>query len=278
MSTPPPGPGLNPYGAPLAPVLDSVEREGGYVDRGRALPAVRGFAWYGEAWRLFTAAPLAWIGIWVLFALCTVVVSLIPLLGMFANALLSPILVGGVMLAARSADRSGVVPVGHLFAAFGSHAGPLALVGLMQLIATIVFIVLGTMIGGTLVFSMVGVTKAGIAAGPAGFFSRMWLPLVGMGVLFAILYLPIAYATWLASALIALNDVPALDALRAGFVATFRNLLPLLVFALCFLVLAVFASLPLLLGWLVLGPVGFCAIYVQYREILAVAPGAGAPA
>jgi uncharacterized membrane protein len=108
-------------------------------------------------------------------------------------------------------------------------------------------------------------------ASPAAFFSRSWLPLVGMGVVFGIIYMPIAYATWLASALITINDAPAMDALRMGFVGTFRNLLPLIVFTLCFVVLAFFASLPVLLGWLVLGPLGFCAIYVVYREIFAIA-------
>jgi len=271
MSTPSPGPGANPYGAPLAPVSDAVTGERGYVEHGRALPAARGFAWYGEAWRLFTVSPWAWIAIWLLFALCTVVVSLIPLLGAFANALLSPIFIGGVMLAARAADRSGTVPIGHLFAAFGSHAGPLALVGLLQLVATIVIFIVGGMIGGALIFSLPGLVGPGAAASPAEFFSRAWLPLVGIGVVFAIIYMPIAYATWLASALITQHDVPALDALRMGFVATFRNLLPLIVFTLAFVVLAMLATLPALLGWFVLGPVVLCAIYVQYREMFAVA-------
>jgi hypothetical protein len=37
------------------------------------------------------------------------------------------------------------------------------------------------------------------------------------------------------------------------------------------MVLAVLATLPVLLGWLVLGPVVLCAIYVQYREMFVVA-------
>jgi uncharacterized membrane protein len=270
MSTPP-QPGSNPYDAPLAPVSDAVARDGGYVERARALPASRGFAWYGEAWRLFTVSPGAWIAIWLIFFLCLAVVSLLPLLGMFGNALLSPIFLGGAMLAARSADRSGFVPIGHVFAAFGSHAGPLALVGLLQLVAMLVIFVLGGMIGGALMFSMIGVAGVTPGSSPADMLSRTWLPFVGMGVVFGIIYLPIAYAVWLASALITLNDLPALDALRMGFVATFRNLLPLIVFALALMVLAVLATLPVLLGWLVLGPVVLCAIYVQYREMFVVA-------
>ena len=95
MATTPEGPGSNPYGAPLAPVSDSPSADArGLVERGRQLPALRGLEWYGEAWRLFRVAPGAWIGIWVLFAVCIMAASVFPLLGMFANALLSPIFLG----------------------------------------------------------------------------------------------------------------------------------------------------------------------------------------
>jgi uncharacterized membrane protein len=44
-------------------------------------------------------------------------------------------------------------------------------------------------------------------------------------------------------------------------------MLPLLVFGLVYLVLAVAAVIPLGLGFLVLGPVTVCAVYASYREI-----------
>jgi uncharacterized membrane protein len=261
----PESPGGNPWNAPAAPVADVPTGDAGaVVERGRALPIGRGLAWYGAAWRLFSVAPLAWVGIWVLFAVCAIVVSIIPLLGMFANALLGPIFVGGIMLAARSAERSGTVPVGLLFAAFGSHAGPLALVGLLQLVAAFLLVIIFGIVAATIVGTTIGLTRSGAAP---DFLTRAWLPFVGMGVAFAIVYLPIAYATWLAAALIALHDIPAIDALRMGFVGMFRNVLPLAVFALLGAVLAVLASLPVLLGWFVLGPVFLCSLYVQYRDV-----------
>ena len=269
MSSFPPGPGANPYGAPVAPVSDAAVADGGYVERGRSLPASRGFAWYGEAWRVFTVAPMAWIGIWLLFALCLLVVSIIPILGMVANALLTAILIGGVAQAARAADRTRAVSVGQLFGAFGSHAGPLALIGLLQLIAAVVLFMVGSMMGGALLFSMIGMGTTVAPTSVPELFSRAWLPLMGVGMVLGLLYMPIAFASWLATALVALNNVPVLDALRMGFGATFRNLLPLLVFTVAFFVLAILASVPLLLGWFLLGPLVLCAIYVQYREIFA---------
>jgi len=271
MATTPEGPGSNPYGAPRAPVSDTPSADArGLLERGRALPAGRGLEWYGEAWRLFRRAPGAWIGIWVLFVVCMMAVSIFPLLGMFANALLSPIFLGGVMLAARSADRAGVVPVGNLFAAFGSHAGPLALIGLLQLVASFaLFMILGI---GAAVLLPAALIPGATRATPEAVFAAAWLPFVGIGVLAGIIYLPIAYATWMAAALVTLHDMPAIDSLRMGFVGVFRNVLPLLVFLLASLVLALLASLPVLLGWLVLGPVFLCALYVQYRDVFAAGP------
>jgi uncharacterized membrane protein len=267
MATTPEGPGSNPYGAPLAPVSDAPSADArGLVDGGRALPAGRALEWYEAAWRLFRVSPGAWIGIWLLFAVCVIVVSLFPLLGMFANALLTPIFLGGVMLAARSGDRAGWVPVGHLFAAFGSHAGPLALIGLLQLVIQFAFV----MLFGILVAMILPNLGTFSARGTfEGFLAAAWLPLVGIGLAMAIVYLPIAYATWMAAALVSLHDVPAMDALRMGFTGVFRNVLPLLGFFVVGLVLAVLASIPVMLGWLVLGPLFLCALYVQYRDVFA---------
>ena len=267
MATTPEGPGSNPYGAPLAPVSDTLSADArGLVDGGRALPAARGLEWYGAAWRLFCVSPGAWIGIWVLFVVCMIVVSLFPLLGMFANALLAPIFLGGVMLAARSAERAGVVPVGHLFAAFGSHAGSLALIGLVQLVVSFALVMLFGILAAIVLPGLVGFGARGTFA---DFLAAAWLPFVGIGVVTGIVYLPIAYAMWMAAALVTLHGLPAMDALRMGFAGVFRNVLPLLVFFIAGLVLAVLASLPILLGWLVLGPLFLCAIYVQYRDVFA---------
>jgi len=48
------------------------------------------------------------------------------------------------------------------------------------------------------------------------------------------------------------------------------NWLPALVFGLLVIVLGVAASIPLLLGWLLLMPVLFAAMYVSYKEVFDV--------
>lgn len=261
----PQAPQVNPYGAPLARVEDASAGSGGILDRARSVPAGHALTWYGEAWRLYKASPGTWIGIWLIFVVIVLAIALVPFIGGFVSALITPVLVGGVMIAARDADRGGEVGVGKLFAAFSNHAGPLVLIGLLQLALWVVF----ALVASILIAVYVGF---GISAGmsPNSFLNpSVMLPMVLIGFVLGILYVPFTMAVWLAAALVALHDVGALDGLRMGFSAAFRNLLPVIVFVLVTIPLAIVASVPLLLGWFVLGPLLLIVLYAAYRDLFA---------
>jgi uncharacterized membrane protein len=74
-------------------------------------------------------------------------------------------------------------------------------------------------------------------------------------------------AWWFASPLVALDGAAPLDSLRASFVASWKNPGALTIFGLIYLVLALVASIPFGLGWLVLGPVAIGANYASWREV-----------
>jgi uncharacterized membrane protein len=46
-----------------------------------------------------------------------------------------------------------------------------------------------------------------------------------------------------------------------------KNVLPFLIYGIVWIVLAFIATLPLMLGWLVLAPVTFASVYTGYRDI-----------
>jgi uncharacterized membrane protein len=46
-----------------------------------------------------------------------------------------------------------------------------------------------------------------------------------------------------------------------------KNILPFLVYGILYLIFAFVASIPLLLGWLVLGPVLIASVYFSYTDI-----------
>jgi uncharacterized membrane protein len=57
------------------------------------------------------------------------------------------------------------------------------------------------------------------------------------------------------------------EAVMSSLRAVFKNVLPFLVYGVIQLVLAVVASIPFALGWLVLLPVMLLTAYVSYRDV-----------
>jgi uncharacterized membrane protein len=261
----PQSPQINPYGAPQARVDDYVAPDTGILDQARTVPAGNGLAWYREAWRIFKVSPGIWIGIWVLFAVILVGLSIIPFIGSLIAGVLTPVLVGGIMVAARAADRESTVRFGDLFAGFsGGRAGALLLIGVIQMVISVA---IGIALGLTAA-TLIPATPASPSFSQIASWNVMG-PLLLVGAIFAVVFIPVTNAIWLASCLAALHNAGALEALRKGFGATYRNLPPLLVFVVLGVLFGIAASIPLMLGWLVLGPVFMCVIYAQYRDLFA---------
>ena len=234
-----------------------------------SVPAGNGTAWWSEGWRLFRASPWVWIAITVLFVVIMILLSIIPLLGHVANALLTPVLAGGVMVGCRTIDRGGTLTINHLFASFSDRLQPLVVVGLFYLIGSLVIVVV--------VFcALVGVVgMSGIwalfAGDPmeAGFAA---LATLGMGAMLAVMLglligIPLTMAYWFAPALVVLRHDEPLAAMKTSFNACLVNMWPMLVYSLLGLLFAIVASIPIMLGWLVLAPVFAGSVYASYKDI-----------
>jgi uncharacterized membrane protein len=74
-------------------------------------------------------------------------------------------------------------------------------------------------------------------------------------------------AFWFAPALVVLRGDEPLAAMTASFHACLRNVPPFLVYSLLGIVLAIVASIPLGLGWLVLAPVYAATLYTSYKDV-----------
>ncbi|HWH41717.1 MAG TPA: BPSS1780 family membrane protein, partial [Usitatibacter sp.] len=89
-----------------------------------------------------------------------------------------------------------------------------------------------------------------------------------LGVLVALaLTVPLLAAYWFAPALIVLNGMKAVPAMKASFHGCFRNLMPFLVYSIVMLVLAILAAIPVGLGFLVWIPLAISSTYTAYRGI-----------
>ncbi|HEY8519892.1 MAG TPA: BPSS1780 family membrane protein [Gammaproteobacteria bacterium] len=255
----------DPYAPPRNRVADpdATLPDGAFVPGGRGVSAGRGWDWIADAWRLMGPQRWTFIGVLVLYWLMFLAASYVPVLGGFVAALFAPVLLGGVMLGCDAVRRGEQLEVRHLFLGFQRHFGKLVGVGAISLgLSILVVIVMGAIIGASFGTMML----AGAEPSPED--------IVGMGttILLAALVamaisIPAYMFLWFASPLIVLGGLDVGAALKASFSGCLKNVLPYLVWGVIVLVLAIAATIPLFLGWLLLAPVLTVSVYTAYRDI-----------
>lgn len=231
--------------------------------------AGRGANWLLDGFGYFRRSALAWIGVTILFFIISIVLSRVPL-GTIALQVLTPAFVAGLLLGCKTQDEGGSLEVRHLFSGFSVSPGQLFLVGAVSVACTLVmlfvmllsFVAVGVQISTLLEFSRTGQIME-ITANPLA----LLLPvLIGLAV-----SVPLIMVLWFAPALIVLANLNAGQALKESFTACLINFVPLLVYGIVGFVLAILASIPLGLGWLILIPMIFASIYIAYKDIFSTA-------
>lgn len=263
MDTPPATPEHepDPFPAPVPP-------PGAVAPASRAVDAGRGIAWIVEAWALFKEAPGSWVASFVILAIMMLVLGLIPILGSIAAAMISPFLVAGLMLGARAIRDGDEMMVSHLFAGFGPRNGQLFVLGLIEFGMSLVVMIVAALF----IFIVLGAAFVAVLAGQspepgATLAEGFWVSILMMLAILLALFIPITMAAWFAPALVALDGVEPWPALVSSFQACMKNMVPFLLYGLVMFVLAFVATIPLGLGWLLLGPVAIASIYTAYRDI-----------
>ncbi|NUS39927.1 MAG: hypothetical protein HOQ02_13010 [Lysobacter sp.] len=233
----------------------------------RASGPAAGWSWLVRGINTGRRNPKAVFGAAALLALCGLVPSAVQLLlqatlkpapatllalmgaTMLVGAVLYPLLCGGFLQVIDAAEAGRPTRATALFAPFRSGQGGARLVGLGACLLLVYVAVLAAVmltVGrelGAWYLQVVAQAAAGGAAGatpptlPSGFGATFALLLV-----FGLFYSGV-YAIGMGQA--ALGGRSALDALRDGFAGAARNLLPMLVLAVCGLVLGVVAALVL---------------------------------
>ena len=257
----------DPYAAPRATVADAqpAAASGDYVPEGRALPSGAGIEWLRQGWRLYLRQPGMWVGLSLLFFLVYAAAGVVPFVGGVVTMLFSPAMFAGLLIACRDLEGGREIEVAHLFAGFRERAGPLIALGALYLAAmAAVMLVAFLLVGAGAAALFVGGGRAGAEGAGAA---------IVVGVLIVVgLVMPVAIAFWMATPLVLFHDARAADALRSSFLGCLKNWLPFLVYSLVLAALAIAASLPLFLGWLVLMPVFYASYYASYRDIFTRAP------
>lgn len=238
---------------------------GTYVAGGRTVAAERGWDWITAGWALFKKNPGVWIALIVVMLLIYIVLALIPLLGSLASLVLGPAFAAGLVAGARAQDEGGALQVSHLFAGFRDKLGPLVVVGILYLVASVAIALLVGVTSGVGLFNMFGGT-APASIPPGAIFTLIIAVLIMAGLM-----VPVMMAVWYAPALVMFQGKDAVAAMKESFSGCLKNIVPFLIYGVVLLVFSVLASIPFGLGWLVLGPVLAASVYTSYKDIFTAA-------
>lgn len=250
----------NPYSAPAAPVADpAMAVQGNFVPGGRGVGAGRGWSWITEGWGLFKEQPWMWIGIWVAMFVILALIGLIPFLGTIANAILWPVFSAGLALGCRALAEGERLEFGYLFAGFRERLGTLAGVGALTFVIALAI--------GIAVALGMGVSMATMFGGARPATEEAAIATLLAVLVMLALLLPLVMAMWFAPLLVVFHERGVLEAMKESFQGCLKNIVPFLVYGVIGLVLAVLVTIPVALGWLVMGPVFVISMYTSYRDI-----------
>ncbi len=281
----------NPYQAPEAELTQETEQ--GEMTGPMSVPAGNSWSWLRDGYGHFRQNPGAWMLAAIILLVFNIVLSLVPLIGTLIVLLLAPVLAAGFMIGCQEQEQGGNFSVGHLFHGFRQNTGQLFLVGIVYLAGFFVIgVIVSMMMGGSMLLG--GGLEAMSSNDPAAM-AEMFNPsvfllplLVGM-----LLFIPLIMAYWFAPALVALEGVTALNAMKLSFIGCLKNILPFLLYGIIvigFLILfgivmtivtvigtllsggspiiaVILYGIMVLVGMLVPMPVITASIYTSYRDI-----------
>jgi uncharacterized membrane protein len=228
------------------------------------LPTRQGWEWIKQGFALFMKAPLLWIVLLFICLIAALAISSVPVVGQPLMSLLMPAVLVGLMAGCRALSQGEELELAHLFRGFKQHTSQLVTLGGISLVSQ--YLILGLMmaVGGT---ALVGVlmgnqpeTDPGVIA--QAFAGAGFAILLGV-VLFSMLMMAMQFAPML----VFFRNVPPLQAMKLSLRAFLYNALPMLLYGITFLALGILASLPMMLGWVVLLPLVFTTLYASYSDI-----------
>ena len=231
------------------------------LENGRAVDVARGWAWIVEGFQIFRRQAGIWILLALIFLVLMLGMQLVPVIGPFALMLLLPVLVAGLIDGCRTIARGGELELAHLFAGFRRNTGQLVLLGVIAFALTTAAMIPLVVLMGSTGFHAVLMGNSP-ALGPSFVLSLL--------IVLALL-VPVNMALWFAPALVMLQSRSATKAVAASFKGALKNIVPFLLYGIVLFILAMIASIPFGLGWLVLLPIVLGSIYAAYRDIYAPA-------
>jgi len=236
--------------------------------KAKQVGAKQGLQWIVNGFYLFRSSPLIWIILCGTLLSIAVAFSFVQTIGQIIFTLLSPVFIAGLMLGCKALEQDEELEIGHLFAGFRTNPVPLITLGGIYLVGQILIISIAMLVGGDTLMDlwlegeMVNENELKRVSG-----NMLSATLVVLA-----LSVPLMMATWFAPLLIMFDHMSPSAAMRLSFFGCLSNFIPLQIYAISFIVLAIIASIPYGLGFFILIPTLFASIYASYKAIFADTP------
>ena len=263
----------NPYAPPESHVADVNQMEVAdlvLAASPKSNSAGAAWAWVKSGFSFFKASPLFWILNIIIMFVLMIALSLIPILGTIATSILNPVFMGGLMIGTYAIHQGQKMTVGHLFAGFKSHAGSLIAVGALYLLGIIILLLITGIIayltGSFDGFSTLMAAQTGQAPDPAQILAA-YGSLKIAGFFYILMLIPLAFTMIFAPALVVFHDMKPLAAMKLSFMGCVKNILPLLVWFILFIIFFILGAIPLGLGLLVVIPMLIASTFAAYKMI-----------
>lgn len=248
----------NVYQAPTSDVEATAELkpDGAYTGP-KATSVGSGVEWIGRGWQLAKGDLGNWALTMIVFFGISFVLGLIPIIGALASALITYVWGGGLMMGCQAAKEGRGFKLDYLFAGFKHQTVSLVLLSVIVMVISI----------GVMLVTVGGAYFSILAGDTSGFESEAGMQMVlGMLIGMAIL-LPVMMAVWFAPALIVLQNLSVIEAMKASFFGCLKNILPFIIYGIIMMIMIFIAAIPLFLGLLIVMPIAICSTYSAYREI-----------
>ena len=230
----------------------------------RKVPAANAWLWIKQGYWLFKKSPVLWVVLTAMGVAGQIGLAIIPVVGDLLATLLLPVFMAGFMAGCRALEMDEELELAHLFAGFKQSTQQLVTLGGITLVCQLLILGVMMITGGSALVAilMSGAHPAVLTSAVAG--AGISVPL-GM-TLFFVLLMAIPFSAML----VLFDQVAPVAALKISLQAFLRNALPLTVYGLLLLPFAVFASMPMMLGWLILMPVLITSVYAAYRDFFPI--------
>ena len=188
---------------------------------------VRGWDWLVQSHGMFAKARMYWLLLILGYWMITILMTIVPFVGVVAATLLKPVFAVGFLAAAWAQERGERPKLQRLFAGFRSNIRALLPLGVVYAVGIALALVLSSVSdGGVLMrWFLLGVTPPGD--------NPLQVPGIQSAMALALFFsVPTFFALWFAPALIVFQDQSTVPALVQSFRAAFTNLGAVIAYAL----------------------------------------------